>query len=221
MRVSDLSSPYRNKSYIQNEFRCDVKTIEMLCNKLTTGATNALFEKCESNAEGTMRLLTGSSVNLNGEIVEDQLSPVTIAEGKSMQRFLLQEGDVVLLAKGNSIRAGYVTERIAKLNVIASANFILLRPNNNELLGEVLVAYFNSAVGQSVLDNISTGAIITNISLSSINKLVIELPELSKQNEIAELFHASNQAYQSTLNLAEQQKKVATAYITQLMKGAK
>jgi len=98
---------------------------------------------------------------------------------------------------------------------------VQINTNNNELLGEVLVAYFNSAVGQSLLDTISTGAIITNISLSSIKKLVIELPELNIQNEIAELFHASNQAYQSTLNLAEQQKKVATAYITQLMKGAK
>lgn len=198
-----------------------MKTIEVLCNELITGATNALFEKNESNSEGAMRLLTGSSVNLNGEIIEQQLSEIIIKEGKDIQRFLLKEGDVVLLAKGNSIKAGYVTKAIAELNVIASANFILLRPNNNELLGEVLVAYFNSPVGQSQLGTISTGAIITNISLSSIKKLVIELPGLNKQNEIAELFHASNQAYQSTLNLAEQQKKVSTAYITQLIKGAK
>ncbi|MGO2322507.1 restriction endonuclease subunit S [Vibrio casei] len=198
-----------------------MKTIEVLCDELTTGATNALFEKNESNVEGALHLLTGSSVNLNGEIIEQRLSEIIIKEGKDIQRFLLKEGDVVLLAKGNSIKAGYVTKAIAELNVIASANFILLRPNNNELLGEVLVAYFNSSVGQSQLDTISTGAIITNISLSSIKKLVIELPGLNKQNEIAELFHASNQAYQSTLNLAEQQKKVSTAYITQLIKGAK
>lgn len=197
-----------------------MKTIEVLCNELTTGATNALFEKNESNAEGTMRLLTGSSVNLNGEIVEQQLSQVTIAEGKSIQRFLLQEGDVVLLAKGNSIRAGYVTEQIAKLNVIASANFLLLRPNKNELLGELLVAYFNSPTGQSMLDAASTGAAIKNINLSNIRKMEIELPTLSKQHEIAELFHASNQAYNTTISLAEQQKKVAMACISQLIKGA-
>jgi restriction endonuclease S subunit len=197
-----------------------MKTIEVLCNELTTGATNALFEKSESSSEGTMRLLTGSSVNLNGEIVEDQLSQVTIAEGKSMQRFLLQEGDVVLLAKGNSIRAGYVTEGIAKLSVIASANFILLSPNKNELLGEVLVAYFNSPAGQSMLDATSTGAAIKNINLSNIRKMKIELPALSKQHEIAELFHASNQAYNATISLAEQQKKVAMACISQLIKGA-
>ncbi len=197
-----------------------MKTIEVLCNELTTGATNALFEKSENDSEGTMRLLTGSSVNLNGEIVEQQLSSVTIAEGKSMQRFLLQAGDVVLLAKGNSIRAGYVTEQIAKLNVIASANFIVLRPNRNEVLGEVLVAYFNSPAGQSVLDAASTGAAIKNINLANIRKMEIELPSLSKQREIAELFHASNQAYNATLNLAEQQKKVAMACISQLIKGA-
>ena len=197
-----------------------MKTIEVLCNELTTGATNALFEKSESSSETTMRLLTGSSVNQNGEVVEQQLSQIEIAEGKGIQRFLLQKGDVVLLAKGNSIRAGYVTDQIAKLNVIASANFIVLRPNKNELLGEVLVAYFNSPAGQSVLEAASTGAAIKNINLSNIRKMEIELPSLSKQHEIAELFHASNQAYNATINLAEQQKKVAVACISQLMKGA-
>ncbi|WP_259293167.1 restriction endonuclease subunit S [Vibrio paracholerae] len=205
---------------MKKRIEVNMKTIEVLCNELTTGATNALFEKSENDSEGTMRLLTGSSVNLNGEIVEQQLSSVTIAEGKSMQRFLLQAGDVVLLAKGNSIRAGYVTEQLAKLNVIASANFIVLRPNQNEVLGEVLVAYFNSPAGQSVLDAASTGAAIKNINLANIRKIEIELPTLSKQREIAELFHASNQAYNATLNLAEQQKKVAMACISQLIKGA-
>ena len=196
-----------------------MKTIEVLCDELTTGATNALFEKNENNVEGALHLLTGSSVNLNGEIIEQHLNQVTIKDGKDIQRFLLQQGDVVLLAKGNSIRAGYVTENIAKLNVIVSANFILLRPNNNQLLGEVLVAYFNSPTGQSLLDATSTGATIKNINLSNIKKMEIGLPELSKQSEIAELFNASNQAYQATIKLAEQQKKVATACISQLMKG--
>lgn len=197
-----------------------METIELLCKELTTGATNALFEKSDYQDENTVHLLTGSSLNLNGEIVEQQLSNVTIKEGKDIQRFQLQKGDVVLLAKGNSIRAGYVTAKVANLNVIASANFILLRPNQDKLVGEVLVAYFNSPAGQNLLDATSTGAAIKNISLSNIKKLEIELPILEKQQEIAELFHASNQAYQSTINLALQQKKVATACISQLMKGA-
>lgn len=196
-----------------------MKTIENLCEEITTGATNALFEKSAQN-KGALKLLTGVSLNSNGEILHQQLGTVTLKEGKDAQRFLLQAGDVVLLSKGNSIRAGYVTESIAKLSVIASTNFILFRPRKNELLGEVLVAFFNSPEGQSLLDATSTGATIKNISLSNIKKLEIALPELSKQQEIAELFHASNQAYQSTINLAEQQKKVAAACISQLMKGA-
>ncbi len=104
-----------------------MKTIDVLCNELTTGATNALFEKRENDSEGTMRLLTGSSVNLNGEIVEQQLSSVTIAEGKSMQRFLLQAGDVVLLAKGNSIRAGYATEQYRKTECDCFCQFYRLK----------------------------------------------------------------------------------------------
>lgn len=197
-----------------------MRTIEILCKELTTGATNALFEKSEQKNEKTTHLLTGSAISLNGEIVQEQLSSVTIKEGKDIQRFKLLEGDVVLLSKGNSIRAGYVTSQIAALNVIASANFILLRPKQDQLTGEVLVAYLNSLAGQNVLDAISTGAVIKNISLSNIKKLELDLPALEQQKEISALFHASNQAYQSTINLATQQKKVATACISQLMKGA-
>ncbi|MGO3355690.1 MAG: restriction endonuclease subunit S [Oceanisphaera sp.] len=197
-----------------------MKTIDSLCNDLTTGATNTLFEKGAQESDNSLFLLTGSSLNSNGEVLEDQLGSVTLKEGKAIQRFLLKQGDVVLLAKGNSIRAGYVTESIAKLNVVASANFIVLRPNKKELLGEVLVAYFNSPAGQSLLEATSTGATIKNISLSNLKKLEIALPTLSKQHEVAELFHASNQAYRSTMDLAEQQKKVADACISKLIKGA-
>tara|TARA_R110002049_G_scaffold273474_1_gene451223 strand:+ start:1366 stop:1962 length:597 start_codon:yes stop_codon:yes gene_type:complete len=197
-----------------------MKTVEILCMELTTGATNALYEKNDQQHEKAVHLLSGSSLSLNGEILEQQLSTVNIKEGKEIQRFQLQEGDVVLLAKGNSIRAGYVTSKVASLNVIASANFILLRPNRDKLLGEVLVSHFNSLTGQNALDLISTGAVIKNISISNIKKLEIELPEMEKQQEIAELFHARNEAYQSILNFAEQQKKVASACISQLMKGA-
>lgn len=197
-----------------------MKTIDQLCKELTTGATNSLFEKSDHQGESTIHLLTGSSLNLNGEVIEQQLTNIIIKEGKDIKRFQLKEGDVVLLSKGNSIRAGFITAKVANLNIIASANFILLRPKPDKLIGEVLVSYFNSTAGQNLLDATSTGAIIKNISLSNIKKLEIDLPALEKQHEIAELFHASNQAYQSTLNLAEQQKKVATACISQLMQGA-
>ena len=197
-----------------------MKTVGDLCVDLTTGATNTLFDKASQESDSSLRLLMGSSLNSSGEILEEQLDFITLKEGKDESRFLLQQGDVVLLAKGNSIRAGYVTEYIAKLSVIASANFIVLRPNKKELLGEVLVAYFNSPAGQSLLEATSTGATIKNISLSNLKKLEIPLPSLSKQHKVAELFHASNQAYRSTMNLAEQQKKVADACISKLIKGA-
>lgn len=197
-----------------------MKTIYDLCSDLTTGATNALFEKVEEQGSNILNLLTGSSLNLNGEILEDQLTAIKVKEGKDTERFKLQAGDVVLLAKGNSIRAAYVTAQIAALNVIASANFILLRPNQELLKGEVLVAYLNSKAGQSKLSSISTGAAIQNVSLSNLKGVEMDLVEMDKQREIADLFHASNQAYKSTIELAEQQKKVATACINQLMKGA-
>jgi len=197
-----------------------VSTIESICREFSTGATNALFEKNEQQSREKTFLLTGSSVDLNGEIIVQELNKVAIKEDKNSSRFLLKEGDVVLLAKGNSIRAAYVNSYIADLKVIASANFIILRPNPKILIGEVLVAYFNSLEGQSCLASISTGATIKNISLTSLKKLEIELPLTEKQQQIAALFHARNDAYHAAIEFAEQQKKVATACMSELMKGA-
>ncbi len=197
-----------------------MKTIEMMCTKITTGATNSLFEKKATTGNKNCYLLTGSSISKTGEVIESQLSTIEIKEGRDISRFQVQQGDVVLLAKGNSIRAAYITEQISALNVITSANFILLRPNQDNLIGEVLTAYFNSEQGQIALSAASVGAAIKNISLSNIRKLKIDVPILEKQNEIAELFHASNDVYSSTILMAEQQKIVANACIYELMKGA-
>ncbi|MEL0603819.1 restriction endonuclease subunit S [Pseudoalteromonas undina] len=205
---------------MKNESGGSVKTIESICTEFSTGATNALFEKSEHQSREKSFLLTGSSVDLNGEILVKELNKVVIKEGKDASRFLLKEGDIVLLAKGNSIRAAYVNSYIADLKVIASANFIILRPNPKILIGEVLVAYFNSLEGQSCLASISTGATIKNISLTSLKKLEIELPLTEKQQQIAALFHARNDAYHAAIEFAEQQKEVATACISELMKGA-
>jgi restriction endonuclease S subunit len=157
---------------------------------------------------------------MEGEIIVDQLNRVEVIKGRDVSRFLVKEGDVVLLARGNSMRAAYVTEEVSKLNVILSANFILLRPNSDQLRGEVLVSYFNSEQGQNTLSATSVGAAIRNISLSNIRRLQVEIPSLEKQQEIADIFHVSNEVYKSTLLMAEQQQKVANACIHQLMKGA-
>ena len=117
------------------------------------------------------------------------------------------------------LRAAYVDGTTAQLGVLASANFLLLRPKKEQLLGETLVAFLNSQLGIAMLERMNTGAVIQNISASSLKKTEIPLPTLHDQQRLAELFHARNLAYMDTLALAEQQKKAADACIEQLLKG--
>lgn len=193
-------------------------TIEDLCHCIVTGATNSVYEKADA-ADAQHFLLTGSCLNQQGQIEADQLTPICVKDEKSIARFSLQTGDVVLLARGSTIRAAYVDETTAQLGVLASANFLLLRPKKEQLLGETLVAFLNSQLGIAMLEQMSTGAVIQNISASSLKKTEIPLPTLHDQQRLAELFHARNQAYMDTLALAEQQKKAADACIEQLLKG--
>ncbi len=51
-------------------------------------------------------------------------------------------------------------------------------------------AFFDSEVGSAVLKSIVVGATIPNISAESLKKLIVPLPSMEKQNEIANLYQA-------------------------------
>jgi len=197
-----------------------MKTIMELCKEVQTGATNSVFEKGAKSEDHTHKLLTGAAITNSGEVNPEQLSGVQAKQGKDISKFLAKEGDVVLLAKGNSIRAAYITRDIAELNVVVSTNFISLRPNEKDACGELLVTYLNSEQGQSVLDKISTGAVMKNINLGNLKKLELPTPPLAKQSELAKLFHARNLAYNSALALAEQQNRVVDACMNKIVLDA-
>ncbi|GAA5192721.1 restriction endonuclease subunit S [Ferrimonas gelatinilytica] len=196
----------------------NTQTIGNLCREVITGATNILFDK-EATENANHKLLMGASLNPLGEVKSGALVPIDVKEGRDPSKFLLQSGDVVLLAKGSTPRAAIISEEVSKQNVVASANFLLLRPDTSQVRGEVLVAYLNSPLGQSQLAALSTGSIVTNISAASIKKFTVPVPTVTSQDKVAELFWARNHAYRDAIAVAEQQKIVANVCIENLMMG--
>ena len=162
-------------------------------------------------------ILKGNNLDSEGGISTDGMDKVAFSTARNIERYILQEGDVVVMARGSAIRAGCVTKQVAQKRVIASANFIIIRPNSDEVKGEVIAAYLNSIIGQQRLQSLSKGSAIQHISTSSLRELEIPIPAMPVQQKISDIFYANREAYHATLALAEQQKRTANASILNMM----
>jgi restriction endonuclease S subunit len=185
------------------------------------GATPKAFKRNAPDGEANALLLRGKEFNSLGQFEINEMEPVVVDDAKGRaQRHILQEGDVVLLTRGSAIRAGYVPIEVAEKNVIASVNFIIIRANRDKVLGEVIAAYINSPIGRQALLKHSVGTVVQQVPASELRRFRLPVPSLERQQVIADLYHASINAYRETLALAEQQQRVANAAITMLLQGA-
>lgn len=188
---------------------------------IKTGLPNSKMETLDLNSppQETYSILQGDSIGSSGEIIEEKLKK--IKKELSFAHHLLQAGDVVILTRGSAIRAAYITEKNATLNLIPSATITVVRPKNEELLGEVLVAFINSPKGQAILNSLQQGVALPSLPAKQLRELEISIPHMQTQQKIAELFYATMDCYLKTLALAEQQKTTANALMINLMEESK
>ena len=189
------------------------------CDSMFAGAPSSFFNKDVTGKSENFKALRATDLLSNGYLATEGLQDVEVKEGRNIEKFLLQEGDVVLLARGSSIRCCIVTPETAKERLLATANFIVLRLKQ-EHRSEFLVAYFNSPLGKQALDHngvsVSTN-VMKSLSLSGLKKLEVPFPSLEVQKKIAELFHVHVAAQQAALALIEEQKKAVDVKILDLM----
>jgi restriction endonuclease S subunit len=153
-------------------------------------------------------------------VLTAELQSVTEKPDQNYNKHYLKAGDVLILSRGSSIRAALVTDELASSRLLANATITVIRPDSTRLLGELLVTFFNSELGQATLTSLQQGAAIPSLPLKDLKQLEISVPDLNTQEKIQQLFHANITAYQDTIALAEQQKKTSTTVMLQMMQGA-
>ena len=187
---------------------------------LFSGVSNKVYSEKEIPNSKEVILLTGNNLTHDGIISLEDAIKVFITDSEKLEKVLLKENDVILLARGPAIRAGIVSKEMAAQGVVANANFIIIRPDESQVKGEMLVAYFNSGYGHNQLMKLSKGAVIQHIPASILKTLEIPVPTNKFQKRIVEIYHASIDAQQSTMELLKQQKKTSNAMILNLIHEA-
>ena len=122
-------------------------------------------------------------------------------EERKVSNYILQEGDVLLPARGTAIRTAVFHTQ--SYPCIASANLIVIRPNPKMLNSTYLKVFLDSPIGNKIISGAQQGMVIMNISYRDLNVLEIPLPVIEKQEAVAKEYLEEYDRYKTAIADAE------------------
>ncbi|MFZ2900413.1 MAG: restriction endonuclease subunit S [Saprospiraceae bacterium] len=137
-----------------------------------------------------------------GRFRDDGLPMPHIEAGERISNHLLREGDILLIAKGDSNRACLYDPHIGK--AVASSTFFVLRLKTQLALPGYLHWLLNTSPLQSVLAGLARGTHTPSISKKALAALILDIPPLEIQREVLEV-----------LDLWEKERVLASELIRQ------
>lgn len=123
-------------------------------------------------------------------------------EERKVANYLLQEGDVLLPARGTAIRTAVFHEQAYPC--IASSNVIVIRPDQRNLNGYYLKVFLDSPIGNKMISGAQQGMTVMNISYKDLNVLEVPLPNMKKQQAVVKEYQDELKKYRDTVAAAEQ-----------------
>jgi len=121
-------------------------------------------------------------------------------EERKVANYLLQEGDVLLPARGTAIRTAVFHKQ--KYPCIASSNVIVIRPEAKTLDSTYLKIFLDSPIGNKLISGAQQGMTVMNISYKDLNILEIPIPVLEQQKIVAQEYTEELKRYKETVAAA-------------------
>ena len=135
-------------------------------------------------------------------------------EDRKIANYLLQEGDVVIPARGTAIRTAVFHKQAYPC--IAHSNVIVIRPDPQKLDGVYLKIFLDSPMGNKLISGVQQGMTVMNISYKDLATLEIPVPPIEEQQKIARTYEDELAIYMKTKAEAEQRWKEALGKLQNL-----
>lgn len=121
---------------------------------------------------------------------------------RKVTNYILQEGDVVLPARGTAIRTAVFHKQ--SYPCIASSNVIVIRPDQSQLKSVYLKLFLDSKVGNNMISSLQQGMTVMNISYKDLNMMEVPFPPIEKQEAVSKEYEEAYQKYTKSISDAEQ-----------------
>lgn len=150
-------------------------------------------------------------------LVNPAFLPQVIWEGRA--KALVEPGTVLLPSRGGYFRAAYTSDEVTDRPVIASSQFIIIRPKSSIILPGFLCWSLNRPSMQHYLEEIaSQGTSIAMLSTATAKELKLEVPSLETQQKILHLNQLWEQEQQLTHALLKNRETMLQGMFQQLLK---
>lgn len=147
----------------------------------------------------------------DGYIIEDIESTIDeeTYEKNLANRYILEENDIVLTARGTSLKIAMITKEDADKNILPSANLNVIRITNKEYNPYYIYAYLKSNLGQYHLDHMQMGGRMSIYSNRDLEHMLIVKLDEKTRNEIAtETMYLLNELKEVTKKQAKLKKQI-------------
>lgn len=140
----------------------------------------------------------------------DKLHKIELDDEKA-KRFLIMDNDILISAKATTIKTSIA--KITNEKIIASGSVIVLRCDPQKINPLFLKAFLDSETGRKMLSSVQSGTSIISLNASAIKNIKIPLPDMEKQNKIAEKYlNTLRELKETRFKLERLEEKITNIY---------
>jgi type I restriction enzyme M protein len=163
----------------------------------------------KKGTEGSIQLL--SLGNISEHFIDADLDTIN-PEGIRYQRYILEDGDFIISAKGSKIKTSVYDKSILKGITVPLGNVMVLRINKEKYNPHFLKVFLNTPLGLKLLENAQTGSTIVNLNKKNLLELKIPNIKLEEQNKIAVDYLVAVDSYSYALKEVEKKQKALDSF---------
>lgn len=126
--------------------------------------------------------------NIQNGIISDDLPYLKELDSR-YDKYCIVDRNLLLSKNGAPFKVA-VAEVEEGRKILGNGNLFIIELDEEKVNPYFLKAFFDSEVGTLALQRISVGAAMPNISAESLKRMLVPLPSMEKQNEIAEKYQS-------------------------------
>lgn len=112
-----------------------------------------------------------------------------------LEKYCINDGDMILSKNGKPFKV-CIVDVGEDTKILANGNFYIIKLDTDKVDPYYIKALFTSEFGQDSLQKIGKGVTIPNISVKDLKEMLIPVPTMKKQREIADTFERNEQEMQ-------------------------
>lgn len=136
----------------------------------------------DEGEETEYRIINISDIQTEGFVSSD-LRPIKADDKKKYDKFLVEDGDIIITAKNTTIKSAMYRSN-GDYKAVLSGNLIAIRVNQKKINPYYLKAFIDSESGDMAIKSIQTGTSIITINANSLKDMKISLLSTAEQEAI-------------------------------------